>query len=64
VEMIPAPPAYTADRHAYTLVRTQYQPWAAKKSRAPQCREPGRTSDQKITAIEVFFVWHKSPYPR
>ena len=62
--MIPAPPTHTADRHAYAVVCSHHQPRAAKISRASECREPGRTGDQKITAIDVFFVWHESPYAR
>src|SRR5271154_1109943 len=62
--MIPTPPAHAADRHAYAVVRAHHHRRASKKSRASQCRQPGRAGDKKITAIEVFFVWHKSPYAR
>src|SRR5277367_2196784 len=62
--MIPTPSAHAADRHAYAVVRAHDDCRAAKKSCASQCREPGCTGDEKITAIEVFFVWHKSPYAR
>src|ERR1700727_869331 len=59
--MIPTPSAHAAERYAHAIVRAHDQPRGGKKSRASQGRKPGRTSDQKITAIEIFFVWHKSP---
>src|ERR1700677_3649508 len=62
--MIPAPPAYAAERYTHAVARPHDEPRAAEKRRASECREPCRTGDEKIAAIKVFFVWHESPYPR